>query len=350
MYSCQRFSRVVFLWAFVLAAPVVAQTEEKKVPEKQETVPAVKQEDKTAVKQEPATSAKPEERKAVKKGRVSTKGRKRAEKPALKDADKAVKQGTGKTPAGNEAAKRPSGAGTKGARMPEKTSTGKQDVNAAGKPKLTTPGAKGNLPITPLGKYVPPPKKIPMKETPLGIIEIEFYQSDAPRASENFLKLTEKRYFNGLTFHRIARGYVIQGGDPNGNGTGGKSAWGKEFPDELNPNAQSYKDGYKRGVVAMANRGPNTNTSQFFIMLNDAPRMPKSFTIFGKVVSGMEVVDRIGSMEIIPVMGMEDGKPKVDVVMKTVSIVKMPDGKPHAKIEVVQREPLEDPPAPARGK
>jgi cyclophilin family peptidyl-prolyl cis-trans isomerase len=185
-----------------------------------------------------------------------------------------------------------------------------------------------------------PDKKPAMKETPLGIIEIELFQADAPKTVENFVKLTEKKYFNGIIFHRVSKGFVIQGGDPSGNGTGGKSIWGKEFADELNPAAPSYKEGYKRGVVAMANRGPNTNTSQFFIMLVDNTMMPKNYTIFGKVASGMEVVDRIGSTDIIPQMGPTDGKPKNDIVMKTVTIIKMPDGKPHVKVEVVQREPI----------
>ncbi|MGA9119524.1 MAG: peptidylprolyl isomerase [Bacteroidota bacterium] len=180
-------------------------------------------------------------------------------------------------------------------------------------------------------------RKSTVKETPLGQIEIELYVDDAPKTTENFVKLTERKYFNGIIFHRVSKGFVIQGGDPTGTGSGGKSAWGKEFADELNPNTPSYKTGYLRGVVAMANRGPNTNTSQFFIMLRDAPTMPKNYTIFGKVVSGMEVVDKIAASEIVPGMGPTDGKPVNDYVMKSVSIVKMPDGKPHVKIEVVER-------------
>ncbi len=182
-------------------------------------------------------------------------------------------------------------------------------------------------------------KRPTVKETPLGVIEIELYVNDAPKTTENFIKLTEKKYFNGITFHRIAKGFVIQGGDPTGTGSGGKSAWGKEFADELNPNTASYKAGYVRGVVAMANRGPNTNTSQFFIMLADNKTMPKNYTIFGKVVSGMEVVDRIAAAEITPGFNPSDGHPINDYVMKSVSIIKMPDGQPHVKIEVVERVP-----------
>ncbi|MBI4536121.1 MAG: peptidylprolyl isomerase [Ignavibacteriae bacterium] len=157
-------------------------------------------------------------------------------------------------------------------------------------------------------------------ETTMGTIEIELYRGDAPKTVENFVKLAAKKYFDGVIFHRVSKGFVIQGGDPTGTGSGGKSIWGKDFEDELNPTTPSYKEGYKRGVVAMANRGPNTNTSQFFIMLRDIPNMPKNYSIFGKVVKGMDVVDKIADVEITPQMGPTDGKPNTDVVMKTVRI------------------------------
>jgi cyclophilin family peptidyl-prolyl cis-trans isomerase len=159
-------------------------------------------------------------------------------------------------------------------------------------------------------------------ETSKGTIEVELYQSDAPKTVANFTGLAEQGYFNGLIFHRVAKGFVIQGGDPTGTGTGGRSIYGKEIEDELNPSAPSYQQGYVRGTLAMANRGPNTNTSQFFIMLRDVPGMPKNYSIFGKVVKGLDVVDSIGAAEIIPQMGPNDGKPKVDVVMKKVTVIK----------------------------
>ena len=158
-------------------------------------------------------------------------------------------------------------------------------------------------------------------ETTKGNIELELFESDAPKTVANFAGLAEQGYFNGIIFHRISKGFVIQGGDSTGTGRGGKSIYGKEFEDELNPSAPSYKEGYKRGTLAMANRGPNTNTSQFFIMLNDVP-MPKNYTIFGKVTKGMDVVDSIAAVEIIPQMGPTDGKPKIDVVMKKVTVKK----------------------------
>ena len=129
--------------------------------------------------------------------------------------------------------------------------------------------------------------------TAKGDIELEFYPKDAPKTVENFATLAKKGYYNGLTFHRVEPGFVIQGGDPNGNGTGGYSIFGPTFEDELNPDTDSYKTGYKEGVLAMANRGPNTNGSQFFIMLANNDSLPKSYTIFGKVTKGLDVVHKI---------------------------------------------------------
>ncbi len=148
-------------------------------------------------------------------------------------------------------------------------------------------------------------------ETNYGKIVFETYNSDAPKTVENFTTLANKGFYNGLTFHRVIKGFMIQGGDPNGTGTGGP---GYKFDDELNPNTASYKAGYKKGVVAMANAGPNTNGSQFFIMTADYP-LPNSYTIFGKVVSGQDVVDTIANVQT----GAND-RPATPVVMKTVSV------------------------------
>ena len=129
-------------------------------------------------------------------------------------------------------------------------------------------------------------------ETDKGQIEIEFFPSDAPKAVENFRLLAEHGYYDGLTFHRIVKGFMIQGGDPTGDGTGGESAWGGTFADEINPDSALYKAGYLRGIMAMANAGPNTNGSQFFILQQDYP-LPPSYVIFAKVTSGMSVVDAL---------------------------------------------------------
>lgn len=147
-------------------------------------------------------------------------------------------------------------------------------------------------------------------DTNYGKIVMETYDSDAPNTVKNFITLAEKGFYNGLTFHRVIKGFMIQGGDPNGTGTGGP---GYQFADELNPNTASYKAGYKKGVVAMANAGPNTNGSQFFIMTADYP-LPNLYTIFGKVVSGQDVVDKIALVQT----GAND-KPISPVTMTKVS-------------------------------
>lgn len=153
-----------------------------------------------------------------------------------------------------------------------------------------------------------------------GDIKVQLYDNDAPKTVENFLRLTNSGYYDCLTFHRIAKGFVIQGGDPTGTGSGGESAFGGEFADELNPNTPSGKAGYAKGVLAMANRGPNTNTSQFFIMLADND-LPFNYTIFGKVVAGLDIVDKIGQVAITPQMGPTDGSPveKVTITKATIS-------------------------------
>ena len=126
-------------------------------------------------------------------------------------------------------------------------------------------------------------------ETSKGPIVFTTYDADAPETVKNFIALAQKGFYNGLIFHRVIKDFMIQGGDPTGTGSGGP---GYSFADELRPDTESYKAGYVRGTVAMANAGPNTNGSQFFIMHKDKP-LPHNYTIFGKVVSGMETVDAI---------------------------------------------------------
>jgi len=131
-------------------------------------------------------------------------------------------------------------------------------------------------------------------QTNMGTIRFELLEADAPKTTENFITLAEKGYYDGVIFHRVIKGFMIQGGDPTGTGRGGQSAWGGRFDDEINPRAAVYQRGYKAGTVAMANAGPNTNGSQFFIMHADYP-LPPSYTIFGKVTEGQDVVDTIAS-------------------------------------------------------
>jgi cyclophilin family peptidyl-prolyl cis-trans isomerase len=155
--------------------------------------------------------------------------------------------------------------------------------------------------------------------TDKGAIEIEFFAAEAPKAAENFRLLAEHGYYDGLTFHRIVKGFMIQGGDPNGNGSGGESAWGGTFADEIAPASPLYRGGYRRGLVAMANRGRDTNGSQFFIMHRDYPLKP-DYVIFARVTGGMDVVDALA--ETPTTMG-DDGnmsKPVTVPVMKKVTI------------------------------
>ncbi|HEU0164424.1 MAG TPA: peptidylprolyl isomerase [Thermomicrobiales bacterium] len=135
-------------------------------------------------------------------------------------------------------------------------------------------------------------------ETSHGTIEVEFYPEDAPITVNNFVSLAREGYYDGTPFHRIVKGFVIQGGDPTGTGTGGP---GFKFQDE-----KITKD-YEPGTLAMANAGPNTNGSQFFIVLRDLKgSLPKNYTIFGKVTSGFDVAQKI---EAVPTTYGRSGEP-----------------------------------------
>lgn len=126
-------------------------------------------------------------------------------------------------------------------------------------------------------------------ETNKGIIELEIYP-EATKAASNFIFLSQDGFYNGLTFHRVEPGFVIQGGDPRGDGGGGP---GYQFDDE--PVTKKYDE----GIVAMANVGPNTNGSQFFIMLANNPNLPPKYTIFGKVIAGMNIVKNIAVGDVM---------------------------------------------------
>jgi cyclophilin family peptidyl-prolyl cis-trans isomerase len=133
-------------------------------------------------------------------------------------------------------------------------------------------------------------------QTNKGTIKFELLEEEAPKATENFRLLAERGYYDGIIFHRVIKGFMIQGGDPTGTGRGGESAWGGRFKDEINPSSEVYQRGYKAGTVAMANAGPNTNGSQFFIMHVDYP-LPPSYVIFGRVTEGQDVVDAIATSQ-----------------------------------------------------
>lgn len=131
--------------------------------------------------------------------------------------------------------------------------------------------------------------KIVVLETNAGNIEIQLMPEVAPRACENFVKLTEKGYYNGVIFHRVIKKFMIQGGDPTGTGRGGESIWGAPFEDEVRADVKFDK----AGIVAMANAGPNTNGSQFFITTAATGWLNMRHTIFGKVIFGYEAVTKI---------------------------------------------------------
>jgi cyclophilin family peptidyl-prolyl cis-trans isomerase len=156
-------------------------------------------------------------------------------------------------------------------------------------------------------------------ETDKGVIEFELLDADQPRAAENFRLLAKRGYYNGLTFHRIVKGFMLQGGDPQGTGAGGESAWGGKFADEINTRSPLYLAGYLRGMVAMANSGPNTNTSQFFIMHKTYP-LPPNYVLFGKVTKGMEVVDALAETPTTRNFMGEQSTPTTPIVMKKVTI------------------------------
>ncbi len=170
---------------------------------------------------------------------------------------------------------------------------------------------------------------IALLNTTMGKIKIGLYGKDAPLAVENFVGLAKKGYFNGILFHRVAKNFLIQTGDGNTKyiskkaewGKGGKSLSGEEFADELDVHTPSYKAGYLNGTLAMANRGPNSNTSQFFICLNEAKKLKKTSTIFGRVFEGLDVVQKISEVEITPgPFEQNDGSPKKPIKLLSVTI------------------------------
>ncbi len=151
-------------------------------------------------------------------------------------------------------------------------------------------------------------------KTNMGTIEVALFPEYAPKAVENFIGLAEKGYYNGVIFHRVIDGFMIQGGDPTGTGRGGESIWGKRFDDEISPELIFDKP----GILAMANAGPNTNGSQFFITVAATPWLNGHYTIFGNVIKGMDVVYNISKVKTNP----ENDKPLQNVVMEKVTIEK----------------------------
>nr|WP_239587068.1 peptidylprolyl isomerase [Bacillus ectoiniformans] len=175
-------------------------------------------------------------------------------------------------------------------------------------------------------------------KTNKGIIKIKLFPEQAPKTVENFVTHSKEGYYEGLTFHRVIKDFMIQGGDPNGNGTGGESIYGQAFEDEFSPELLHF-----RGALSMANAGPNTNGSQFFIVQNPNPPASKEeleaagypeqaagyyaenggtpsldsrHTVFGQVVEGMDIVDAIADVETG-----EADKPKEDVIIEKITVI-----------------------------
>src|ERR1051325_7986535 len=156
--------------------------------------------------------------------------------------------------------------------------------------------------------------RVAVIQTNKGTIRFELLEQDAPKTTENFRLLAEKNYYDGVIFHRVIKNFMIQGGDPLGMGYGGESAWGGKFNDEINRQSPLYQGPYKAGTVAMENSGPNTNGSQFFIMHVDYP-LPPSYTKFGRVIAGQDVVNAIAESQTD-----RNDKPTSPVTMEKVTI------------------------------
>jgi len=150
-------------------------------------------------------------------------------------------------------------------------------------------------------------------KTNMGRMELKLYPHKTPLAVKNFVALSLKKYYNGVTFHRVINHFMIQGGDPTGTGRGGRSIWGRYFPDEFRPELK-FTDA---GVLAMANAGPNTNGSQFFITLVPTPWLNFHHTIFGHLIKGMDVLKAIGKVKTD-----KRDKPVKPVVIKSIKIEK----------------------------
>ena len=223
----------------------------------------------------------------------------------------------------------------------EKGDTTEEKPKASEKQK-TTEETKGDEDMTypQLTTEVAENEKLVEMKTSMGTIKIKLFPEQAPKTVENFIKHSKDGYYDGLKFHRVIKDFMIQGGDPNGNGTGGESIYGESFEDEFSPELFNL-----RGALSMANAGPDTNGSQFFIVqksdidpqLEDqmksagfpdqivdaymenggTPWLDQKHTVFGQVVEGMDIVDKIANVEV----GAND-LPKEDVVIENIKIVK----------------------------
>jgi len=151
-------------------------------------------------------------------------------------------------------------------------------------------------------------KTVAVIETTQGEIEVTLLPGVAPKAVENFVTHAKNGYYNGTIFHRIIKDFMIQGGDPDGNGTGGESIWGESFEDEFDPSVTFDR----KGLLAMANRGPKTNGSQFFITTAETPWLNGRHTIFGEVTKGYDIVEKLEGVKT----GMNDRPAEEQKIIK----------------------------------
>ena len=200
-------------------------------------------------------------------------------------------------------------------------------LSGDGLPKVRTQSSETPLPVNNKNVTTSEPTVLPDTEgktavlhTSMGDITIKFYSQEAPKTVSNFLKLSGEGFYNGVRFHRVIKGFMNQTGDPLSKDDAKMAMWGTgdpgyKFEDEIDPSGRLYKRGYKVGVVAMANSGPNTNGSQFFIMANDYG-LPPLYTIFGEVTDGLDVVEKINSVETN-----ENDRPLAPVAIESVDIL-----------------------------
>jgi peptidyl-prolyl cis-trans isomerase B (cyclophilin B) len=224
----------------------------------------------------------------------------------------------------------------------EKEDTTKEETQQTEESKDTTEESKGDDTMTfpQLTTEVAENEKLVEMKTSMGTIKIKLFPEQAPKTVENFITHSENGYYDGLKFHRVIKDFMIQGGDPNGNGTGGESIYGESFEDEFSPELFNL-----RGALSMANAGPDSNGSQFFIVQKDdidpqfeeqmksagfpseiidaymknggTPWLDQKHTVFGQVVEGMDIVDEIANVEV----GAND-LPKEEVVIESIKVVK----------------------------
>ncbi|KAB2845490.1 MAG: peptidylprolyl isomerase [Melioribacteraceae bacterium] len=151
-------------------------------------------------------------------------------------------------------------------------------------------------------------------KTNMGTMELELFAKQAPMTVKNFVGLAMENYYTGVTFHRVIDNFMIQGGDPTGSGAGGESYFGGKFKDEFHPSLLHDKP----GILSMANAGPNTNGSQFFITLVPTPWLNGKHSVFGQVINGLDVLKNIGKVQTTKPFD----KPVSEVVMESVTIEK----------------------------